>query len=118
LPVDYDGDVDYVDVTYTNRFIEPTAIRFTLDWTRSNDTYLYGLMPGSPLVVPEQLQPVKNELLRGEVDVSYEISRNLRLGAGYWYDDYDVEDFALGPDTISGIALPPPNPTHACPDQR
>ena len=109
---DYDGDVDYVDLTYTNRFIERTAIRVTLDWTRSNDTYLYGLVPGSPLVVPEQLPPVKNELLRGEVDVSYEISRNLRVGAGYWYDDYNVEDFALGPDTISGIALPPPNPTN------
>jgi MtrB/PioB family decaheme-associated outer membrane protein len=107
---DYDGDVDFLDFTYTNRMIERTVVRFTADWTRSNDTYLYGLVTGSPLTVPEQLPPVKNELLRGEVDVAYELTRNLRLGIAYWYDDYDVEDFALGPDTISGIALPPPNP--------
>ena len=107
---DYDGDVDFMDFTYTTRAIARTDVRLTVDWTRSNDTYLYGLAAGSPLVVPEQLPPVRNELLRSEVDVTYEISRNLRLGAAYWFDDYNVEDFALGPATISGIALPPPNP--------
>ena len=71
-----------------------------VDWSRSNDTYLYGLEAGSPLVVPEQLPPVKNELLRGEIDVTYEITRNIRLGVAYWFDDYNVEDFALGPDTL------------------
>jgi len=25
----------------------------------------------------------------------------------YWFDDYKVEDFALGPDTLTGIAFPP-----------
>jgi hypothetical protein len=107
---DYDGDVDFLDFTYTNRAITRTDVRVTVDWTRSNDTYLYGLAAGSPLTVPEQLPPVKSEFLRSEVDVSYEISRNLRLGAAYWFDDFNVEDFALGPDTISGIALPPPDP--------
>jgi hypothetical protein len=24
----------------------------------------------------------------------------------YWFDKYDVDDFALGPDTVSQIALP------------
>ena len=108
---DYDGDVNYLDVAYTNSALERTDIRLMVDWSRSNDTYLYGLAAGSPLAVPEQLPSVKNELLRGEIDVSYEITRNIRLGVAYWYDDYKVEDFALGPDTLSGIALPPPNPT-------
>lgn len=107
---DYDGDVNYFDVTYTNQAIERTGIRFTLDWSRSTDTYLYGLAAGSPLAVPEQLAPVKNELLRGEIDLSYAITSHLRLGVAYWYDDYNVEDFALGPNTLTGIALPPPNP--------
>ena len=61
---------------------------------------------GSPLVAPEQLPAVKNELLRGEIDVTYELTRNLRFGVAYWYDDYDVQDFALGPTTLSGLALP------------
>ena len=57
-------------------------------------------MTGSPLAVPEQLPPVKNELMRAEIDVNYELSRNLRLGVAYWFDDYQVEDFALGPDDL------------------
>ena len=107
---DYDGDVKYVDFTYNNRFFQKTDIRLMVDWSKSTDTYLYALVSGSPLAVPEQLPPVKNELLRSELDVTYEITRNLKFGVAYWYDDYNVEDFALGPTTISGIALPPPNP--------
>lgn len=90
-----------------DRAIERTAIRLSADWNRSNDAYLYGLAAGSPLAVPEQLPPVKNELLRGEIDVTYEISRNLRIGVSYWFDDYNVQDVALGPTTLTGIALPP-----------
>ncbi len=45
--------------------------------------------------------------MRAEIDLTYELSSNLRLGVAYWFDDYKVEDFALGEDTISGIAFPP-----------
>ena len=44
-------------------------MRIAADWNRSNDTYLYGLVTGSPLAVPEQLPPVKNELFRAEIDL-------------------------------------------------
>ena len=105
---DYTGKVNFLEASLDiDRAIERTAIRLTADWNRSNDAYLYGLVAGSPLTVPLQLPPVKNELLRSEVDVSYEISRNLRFGVAYWFDDYQVEDFALGATTLTGIALPP-----------
>jgi hypothetical protein len=107
---DYDGDVDYVDLTYTNRFVPRLDLRASLDWTRSHDVYVYGLPAGSPLAAPEQLPPVKNELTRGTLDVGYEIARHLRLGASYWFDDYNVQDFALGPTTLTGLALPPVQP--------
>jgi len=108
---DYTGKVDFVDFTLDiDHAIEKTVIRLSTDWNRSNDTYLYGLVAGSPLAAPVQLPPVKNELLRNEIDVTYEIARNLRFGVSYWYDDYNVEDFALGPDTLTGIALPPVQP--------
>jgi hypothetical protein len=108
---DYTGKVDYFDFTLDiDHAIEKTVIRLSTDWNRSNDTYLYGLVAGSPLATPVQLPPVKNELLRNEIDVTYEIARNLRFGVAYWYDDYNVEDFALGPDTLTGIALPPVQP--------
>jgi MtrB/PioB family decaheme-associated outer membrane protein len=105
---DYTGKVNFLEAAFDiNGAIERTVIRLSADWNRSNDTYLYGLVTGSPLAVPEQLPAVKNELLRSEVDVTYEISRNLRFGVAYWFDDYKVEDFALGPTTLTGIALPP-----------
>lgn len=104
---DYTGKVNFLEAALEiDRAIERTLIRLSADWNRSNDTYLYGLVTGSPLAVPEQLPPVKNELLRSEVDVTYELTRNLRFGVSYWFDDYDVQDFALGPTTLSGIALP------------
>lgn len=105
---DYTGKVNFLEAAFDiDRAIERTFIRLSADWNRSNDAYLYGLVAGSPLAVPEQLPPVKNELLRTEVDVTYEISRNLRFGVAYWFDDYNVQDFALGPTTLTGIALPP-----------
>lgn len=105
---DYTGKVNFFETSLDiDRAIERTAIRISADWNKSNDTYLYGLVTGSPLAIPEQLPPVKNELLRGEIDLTYELARNIRFGVAYCYDDYKVEDFALGPTTLTGIALPP-----------
>jgi len=104
---DYTGKVNFLEAGFDiDNAIAKTLIRLSADWNRSNDTYLYGLVTGSPLAAPEQLPPVKNELLRSEVDVTYEITRNLRAGVAYWFDDYNVQDFALGPTTLTGIALP------------
>src|SRR4030095_6931893 len=112
---DYTGKVNYFEAGLDINAIERSAIRISADWNRSNDTYLYGLVTGSPLTAPQQLPPVKNELLRAELDWSYELARNLRLGVAYWFDDYKVEDFALGPETISGIAFPPVEPRQHAP---
>jgi MtrB/PioB family decaheme-associated outer membrane protein len=105
---DYTGKVDFLEAGINlNGIVPKSLIRISADWNKSNDTYLYGLVTGSPIAVPEQLPPVKNELFRSEIDFSYELSQHLRLGIAYWFDDYYVEDFALGPETISGIAFPP-----------
>jgi len=104
---DYEGKVNFLEASLDINAIERTLIRVSADWNDSNDTYLYGLVTGSPLAVPENLPPVKNELFRSEIDVSYELTGNLRLGVGYWFDDYKVQDFALGPTTLTGIAFPP-----------
>ena len=112
---DYTGKVNYFEAGLDINAIERSVIRISGDWNRSNDAYLYGLVTGSPLAVPEQLPPVKNELLRTEIDWTYELARNLRLGVAYWFDDYKVEDFALGPETISGLAFPPVQPGEQAP---
>ena len=78
---DYTGKVNYLEAAVdVNGPIARTLMRLAVDWNRSNDTYLYGLVTGSPLAVPEQLPPVKNELFRGEIDIDYELSRNLLAG--------------------------------------
>lgn len=108
---DFDGQVRFADATLDiAEAIEKTSIRINVDWSSGDDLYVYGLVPGSPLAVPEQLPPVTNEILRSSVDVTYAISNQVKLGFAYWYEDYQVEDFALGPDTLSGIALPPVEP--------
>ncbi len=104
---DYTGKVNFLEAGINISAISRTLVRISADWNKSNDTYLYGLVTGSPLAVPEQLPPVSNELTRGEIDLSYDLGRNVRVGVAYWFDDYNVQDFALGPTTLTGIALPP-----------
>jgi MtrB/PioB family decaheme-associated outer membrane protein len=104
---DYTGKVNYLEAGINVSAIQRTLIRISGDWNKSNDTYLYGLVTGSPLAVPEQLPPVRNELTRAEIDVTYDLGRNVQFGVAYWFDDYNVQDFALGPTTLTGIALPP-----------
>lgn len=104
---DYTGKVNYLEAGVNISAIQRTLVRISGDWNKSNDTYLYGLVTGSPLAVPEQLPPVKNELTRAEIDVTYDLGRNVRFGVAYWFDDYKVQDFALGPTTLTGIAFPP-----------
>ena len=78
---DYEGKVNFLESTFDiNGAIARTLIRLSVDWNRSNDTYLYGLVAGSPLAVPEQLPPVKNELLRGEIDVTMNSPATCSLG--------------------------------------
>lgn len=108
---DYDGKVKNVDATLEfAEIMRNTDLRFNVNWSDADDTYTYLLVAGSPLATPQQLAPVVNELLRGTVDVGYRVSQHLRVGAGYWYENYKTEDFAFGPLTISDIALPPVQP--------
>jgi MtrB/PioB family decaheme-associated outer membrane protein len=65
---DYTGKVNFFEAGFDITAIERTVIRISGDWNRSNDLYLYTLVTGSTLAVPEQLPPVKNELMRAEID--------------------------------------------------
>ena len=117
---DYDGDVRNVDATLDLVDIAPrTSMRFNMSWYDAEDNYVYVLPPDSVLPRPVQLDPVMNEILHGEFDVVYRLSNQVHLGATYWYEDFNTEDFALGPTTMSDIALPavqpglPPSPTNS-----
>ena len=109
--MDYDGNVKNVDATFDVADLAPrTDLHLNLNWSDAIDTYRYRLVAQSPLPIPSQLDPVVNELLRGTADVNYHLSARMRLGVSYWYENYRTEDFALGPLTISAIALPSVQP--------
>ena len=86
--------------------IPKTDVRFGYDFNRSVGRYVYILPANSTLATPQQLPDVLNELHRVTADVQYFFARRLAAGLTYWYDKYEVEDFALGPQTISRINMP------------
>ena len=86
---------------------EKLDLGFTVDHNRTRATYEYitGAVVGrtlpeevivdSTLPNPVALPPVKSDLTRGTIDGIYWLSNRFGLGATYWYDKYDVEDFTL-----------------------
>jgi len=108
---DYAGKVSNIDAVVDLAAVAPkTDVRLTINWSDVKDTYTYLLAPQTTLPAPSQLAPVLNELFRGTVDVTHRLTNRLRLGASYWYEDYNTEDFALGELTLTDIALPAVQP--------
>jgi MtrB/PioB family decaheme-associated outer membrane protein len=79
------------------KIIPKTDVRVGYDYNRANSLYVYGLATNTVLAAPLQLPSVVNQLQRGTADVRYSVTRHLVAGIVYWYDKYDVSDFALGP---------------------
>jgi MtrB/PioB family decaheme-associated outer membrane protein len=86
--------------------IPKTDLQFGYDFNRSRGRYLYVLPANSTLATPQQLPEVLNELHRTTVDVKYFFARRLAAGIVYWFDKYSVDDFALGPETVSRVNMP------------
>lgn len=78
------------------RLLPKTEFRFGYDYSRS--TSFYDFTVGSSLADSFPPPEVKNTLHRATVDARYVLSKQLTVGAVYWYDKYSVEDYALGPD--------------------
>jgi len=88
-------------------------IRMTFDSNRYKGTYHYitGSVPdrtlpeetpGLPSTLPDpvQLPDVLSNLDRGTVDFIYNFNKRVALGASYWFEKYDVQDFALDAESI------------------
>ncbi len=108
-----DWSIDSADRVHTAnanldliKLIPKTDLKFGYNVSRSRAVYVYGVVPGSTIVAPQQLPPVKNELQTGTADIRYFLTPTLAVGAVYWFDRYNVDDFALGPNTINRLDLP------------
>lgn len=83
-----------------------TDIRFAYDFSRAESVYVYGLATNTTLPAVARLPPVLNTRHRASADVRYALSRHLGVGLVYWYEKYDVDDFAFSPATLNTIAQP------------
>lgn len=83
-----------------------TDVRVAYGRSHSESLYVYGLPANATLTPVVQLPAVVNTLQRGTVDVRYSLSSHVAAGLVYWYDKYSVNDFALGAQTLTGIAQP------------
>ena len=86
--------------------VSRTVVRLGYDFVSSRARYVYTLRPDTALAAPQQLAPVRNDMQRATVDLRYTLTRQLALGLGYWFDKYDVDDFALSPGTLNSPLIP------------
>ena len=83
-----------------------SSLAAAYDYVRSRATYIYELAPNSTLATPQQLTPVTNRFHTASVDVRRTLSSRLAVGAGYRFDGYNVEDFALSPGALNSSLIP------------
>jgi MtrB/PioB family decaheme-associated outer membrane protein len=105
--MDYTGKVKNFDLSLDVAEIAPkTDVRFGVNWNDVTDSYKYRLPANTTLAAPSQLPAVLNELLRGTFDLNHKLSAKLHVGGSYWYENYKVDDFALGPQLTANNVLP------------
>jgi hypothetical protein len=93
--------------------LDKTDIRASYDLSDSDQAYTHGGPRIASLSVPTAAAPngafvpfpnVTDKWQRATIDLSYSVSKNLGLGVSYWYEKFDVEDFATintaGPQTL------------------
>jgi hypothetical protein len=83
-----------------------TAARLAYDYVHANARYVYLLPSNTTLASPQPLAPVRNTMQRATADVRYSLSRQVGIGAAYWYDSYDAQDFARSPGTLDSPFFP------------
>ena len=80
-----------------------TDIRIAYDLSDSDQGFLHG-GPRIPNLTFVALPNVTNKWQRATVDLRYSVSEKLGLGLSYWYEKFEVEDYATintaGPATL------------------
>ena len=100
------------------QLMDKVDVNLSWDINRSKATYRYitGPVPDrtlpeetpnipSTLPTPTQLPDVVSNLNRGTLDVVYSLTKRVGLGASYWYEKYEVQDFALDAESTKNLAI-------------
>jgi len=102
--LNHDEKVNYFSV-YLNlvKALEKTDIRASYDFSDSDQGFVHG-GPRISSITFVPLPNVTNKWQRATVDLRYSISEKVGLGAAWWYEKFEVEDYATintaGPQTL------------------
>lgn len=88
------------------RLLPRTSLSMNYDYSNSEAQYVYVLVPDSALTAPQQLSPLRNKLQHAAAELRFSLARNVALGLEYWFDKYNVDDFAFSPGTLTSVAIP------------
>ena len=83
-----------------------TVVRLAYDFVHGESTYVYGLPPNTTLPPVSQLPSVLNTRNRLSADARYALTAHLAAGFVYWFEKYNVDDFAFNPATLNRVAQP------------
>jgi MtrB/PioB family decaheme-associated outer membrane protein len=106
---DWSDDIEEKVHTYNAYFEAPKLFGkldfgVNYDYTKADTTFVYGLVPNTTLTPPVQLSPIYNDWAQARVTTAYWLRRNLSLGLTYMYDQFTVNDWALGTQTLDRLA--------------
>ncbi len=117
--LDHDETVNNLSA-YVN-LVKPVAkldVRVTYDYSASDAAFVHGGPRIAALAVPTATAPagafvafpnVTNKWHSAVVDVRYTVSKKVGLGLAYWFEKFEVEDFATintaGPQTLPRAEL-------------
>jgi MtrB/PioB family decaheme-associated outer membrane protein len=105
----WSDDIDE-DVSTVNAYFEAPKLFGKLDfgvnydYTKADTSFFYSVVANSTLPTPQQLNPVYNDWTQARVTTAYWLRRNLSLGLTYMYDQFGVNDWALGTQTLDRLA--------------
>ncbi|MFN7981914.1 MAG: MtrB/PioB family outer membrane beta-barrel protein [Vicinamibacterales bacterium] len=90
--------VNNVDI-YLNlpKLIEKTTVKFNYDYADSDNGYLFGGPRITALAALGQFIPlpnVTNKWRKASADLQYHLSKKIGLALAYWYEKFDVTDYA------------------------
>ena len=88
------------------RLTRNTEARFGYDYSDARANYVYGIVPGGPLVPPNQLPEAYNTLHELRAEVRHRLSGRLALTISYFFENFNVYDFALDPTVVDSIVQP------------
>jgi len=98
--------VNYFSIYVAPPRIGRTEARLSYDYGYAKGSYDQQIVPGGPLVPPNELPDVYNKLQQLHIDVRHRLSNKLAATFSYLYEPFRIYDFAFDPSVVNSIIQP------------